>query len=367
MAADVLSRRALNRVTMARQLLLQRSELETLAAIEHLVGLQAQEPFDPYLALWSRLEGIVPDDLAQLLIDRRAVRIPAMRSTVHLLSADDCLRLRPLVQPVLDAELNRHPMYGRALRGVDLAPVLEAARALLDEHPMTMAQLRQQLGPQFPHLDSGAITYACRNHLALVQIPPRGVWGQRRQVTLARAETWLGRPLEATPSVDEMVLRYLAAFGPALPADVAAWSRLTGFREILERLRPRLRTFRDERGRELFDVPDAPLPDPETPAPARVLPEYDNALLSHGDRSRYMPDDVARLAADLRVLGTVIDDGFLWATWWLERGDDAVTMVIRHLDVQRSRLTAIGAEAEQALAFLHPDVAVRDVRFEPAT
>ena len=244
--------------------------------------------------------------------------------------------------------------------------MLDTARELLDERPLTMSQLRQQLGPRFPDLDPGAIAYACRNHLALVQIPPRGVWGQRRQVTLATAESWLGRPLETAPSIDDMVLRYLAAFGPALPADVAAWSRLTGFREILERLRPGLRTFRDERGRELFDVPDGPLPDPAVPAPPRFLPEYDNALLSHGDRTRYTPDDAARLATETRVLGTVLDDGFGWATWSLERADDTVTMVIRHLGGSKRRIAAIGAEGERALAFLEPAARVRDIRFEPA-
>jgi hypothetical protein len=351
---------------MARQLLLERTDLGALAAIEHLVGLQAQEPYDPYLALWSRLDGFDPDELGRLLLERRAVRIPAMRSTVHLLSADDCLRLRPLTQPVLDAELARHPMFGEALRGVDLAPVLSAARALLDEQPMTMSQLRRQLGPRFPHIDPGAIAYACRNRLALVQVPPRGVWGRRGQVTLTTAETWLGRPLEPAPSIDDMVMRYLAAFGPALPADVAAWSRLTGFREILERLRPRLRTFRDERGRELFDVPEGRLPDPDTPAPPRVLPEYDNALLSYGDRVRFTPDDAARLATDVRILGTVLDDGVVWATWWLEQGDGAVTMVVRHLQGAKRRIAGVGAEAERALGFLHPGAAIRDIRFEPA-
>ena len=109
--------------------------------------------------------------------------------------------------------------------------------------------------------------------------------------------------------------RYLAAFGPALPADLATWSRLTGFREVLDRMRPTLRTFRDEHGRELVDVPGAPLPDPDTPAPVRFLPEYDNAVLSHADRSRYVPDDVAALATEGPVHGTVLVDGSIAATW----------------------------------------------------
>ena len=366
MVADVLGRRALNRATMARQLLLERAAMDPLPAIEHLIGLQAQEPFDPYLALWSRLAGFVPDGLVELLLQRQAVRIVAMRATVHLLSADDCLRLRPLVQPVLDGELGRHPAFAPSLRGVDLAPALAFARELLAERPMTMAQLRQQLGPRFPGIDPGALAYACRNHLALVQVPPRGVWGRRGQVTVTTAETWLGRPLKTDPSIDDVVLRYLAAFGPALPKDLAAWSRLTGFRAIIERLRPRLRVFRDERGRELVDVPDAPLPDPATPAPPRFLPEYDNALLSYGDRSRYTPDDAARLAVEDRVLGTVLDDGFVWATWRLERAGDGVTMVVRHLGGSKRRIAAVAAEGERALAFLEPSATVRDVRLEAA-
>ena len=231
---------------------------------------------------------------------------------------------------------------------------------------MTMAQLRQQLGPRFPDLDAGALAYACRNHLALVQVPPRGVWGRRSQVVLTTAETWLGRPLDTAPSIDAAVIRYLRAFGPALPADLAAWSRLTGFREVLDRLRPRLRTFRDERGRELFDVPDGVLPDPSTPAPPRFLPTYDNAVLSHGDRARYTPDDVARLMTDNQVFGAVLEDGFIWATWSLERVGGAVTMMIRHLGASKRRIAAVGAEGERALAFLGPDAGSRDIRFEPA-
>ena len=148
---------------------------------------------------------------------------------------------------------------------------------------------------------------------------------------LTTAESWLGRPLVADPSIDTVVLRYLAAFGPATAADMAAWSRLTGFREVVDRLRPRLRTFRDERGRELLDVPDGPLPDPEVPAPARFLPEYDNVLLSHADRRRFTRDDAAALATDGPVHGTALSDGVVCATWTIERTPEASTMTVRHL------------------------------------
>ena len=289
-----------------------------------------------------------------------------MRATIHLVTADDCLQLRPLVQPVLDGELARHRDYAPALRGVDLAPVLEAARVLLAERPRTGPELRRLLGERFPDVDPGALAYACRNHLALVQVPPRGVWGKRGQVTVTTAEAWLGRPPVAGTSIDDAVIRYLAAFGPATPADMATWSRLTGFRDVVERLRPRLRTFRDERGRELVDVPDAPLPDPDTPAPPRFLPEYDNAVLSHADRSRYLPDDLAQLATDGPVHGTVLDDGFLWATWSIARGDGAATMTIRHLAGTRSGAAAVAAAGDRVLRFLEPAASDYDVRLVPA-
>ena len=192
-----------------------------------------------------------------------------MRATLHLVTADDCLVLRPLAQPVL-----------------------AFARSLLTERPHTGAQLRTALQERFP--GGAALAYACRNLLGLVQVPPRRVWGRSAQVTSTTAEAWLGRPLAAAPSIDDVVLRYLGAFGPAAVADVAAWSRLTGLREVIDRMEPRLRLFRDDRGRELFDLPDAPRPDPDVPAPPRFLPEYDNVLLSHADRSRFVSDDEDR-------------------------------------------------------------------------
>jgi hypothetical protein len=222
---DVLTDRALNRATLQRQLLLRRSSMAPVAAIEHLVGLQAQNPLDPYLALWSRLDGFDPNTVGRLLEDRSLVRIVVMRATIHLVTAGDALSLRPLMQPVLDAEMARHPEFAPHLAGLDVAPVLAFARRQLSSQPLTGHQLRMSLAERFPDVHAAALTYACRCLMPLVQVPPRGVWGKTRQVTTTTVEAWLGRPMSSTPSIDLTVLRYLSAFGPASVADVATWSR----------------------------------------------------------------------------------------------------------------------------------------------
>ncbi len=220
MRVDLLTQRALNRATLARQLLLERSTMPALDAVAHLVGMQAQVPLNPYAGLWSRLVGFRPDDLSRLLLGREVVRIVCLRGTLHLVTADDCLVLRPLAQPVLDREMANHPQHGPALAGVDLEPVLAEARLLLAERPRTGPQLRAALTERFPDLDGAALAFACRNRLAFVQVPPRGVWGRGGAVTGTTAEAWLGRPLAARPSIDEVVLRYFAAYGPATAGDV---------------------------------------------------------------------------------------------------------------------------------------------------
>jgi hypothetical protein len=364
--ADVLSPRALNRATLARQLLLERADTPALEVVEHLVGMQAQVPLDPYLGLWSRVAGFTPDQLGQLLLDRKVVRIAAMRATLHLVSADDCLTLRPLMQPVLDAELRRHPQYGPALVGVDMDGVLAYARPLLAAAPRTGAQLRAAMQERFPQHDAAALAYACRNLLAFVQIPPRGVWGQTLQVTSTTAESWLGRPLVQAPSIDEVVVRYLAAFGPATVADIASWSRLTGMRAVVERIAPQLRTFRDERGRELYDLPAAPRPDPDTPAPPRFLPEYDNALLSHADRTRFIsPRHRGHLGGTARPIhGSVLVDGVGRATWRIERSGDGATLFVDHAGpLTTSDTRAVAAEGRRVLRFLGPERAAAELRF----
>lgn len=360
---DPLSNRALNRATLVRQLLLRRERARAVEAVERLVGLQAQEPPDPYLALWSRLERFRPEELADALDGRRVVRTVLMRGTIHLVTADDALAIRPLVQPVLDAELRRHREFGPALDGLDLAPVLERARALLAARPLTPRELRAALAERFPELHAGALAYACRNHLALVQVPPRGLWGRTGGVRLATAESWLGRGPAGRTTLDDLVLRYLAAFGPASVTDVAAWSRLTGLREVVERLRPRLVAFRDDRGRELFDLPDAPRPDPAIEAPPRFLPQYDNVLLAHADRSRFAADEAhrAQLAAAWRdAQGSLLVDGEVRAVWRAE--DEA--LVVHHAGSFSKRVSgAVAAEGRRLLRFLGRDT--RNVRLEP--
>jgi hypothetical protein len=367
-SVEVLSRRALNRATLERQLLLRRSATPIVDAVEDLVGLQAQVPLNPYTALWSRLERFRPEALAQLLVDRRVVRTVVMRATIHLVTADDCLLLRPLVQPVLEAELARHRDFAPALVGVDLDPVLAFARTLLAERPRTGGELRAAMEERFPGLDAGALAYACRCLLALVQVPPRGVWGQTAQVTSTTAESWLGRPLAAEPSIDDVVLRYVAAFGPATVADVATWSRLTGFRDVVDRLRPRLRSFRDERGRELLDLPEAPRPDPETPAPPRFLPKYDNVLLSHADRSRFVSEKPRAPLSGVvgPIHGTVLHDGFLCGTWRLDndRSSGSATLVVNHVvRLPKRAAAAVTAEGRRFLRFVAADADTHDVRF----
>jgi hypothetical protein len=339
-----------------------------LTTIEHLVGMQAQVPLNPYIGLWSRLERFDPGELGRLLVDRLVVRIVAMRATLHLVTADDCLVLRPLMQPVLDAELARHRDHGPVLQGVDLAPVLAHARTFLAARPRTGTELRDEFAVRFPELDAPALAYACRNLLAFVQVPPRGVWGRTAQVASTTAEAWLGRELISAPSIDDVVLRYLDAFGPATVADVSSWSRLTGMREVVERLRPRLRVFVDERGRELFDLPDAPRPDPDTPAPPRFLPEYDNVLLSHADRSRFVRDDRRNQSwTALIVQGTVLQDGTIAGTWHIERdrAGGTTTLTVVHAGLGARAQASVTAEARRFLRFHEAGASSHDIHLTP--
>src|SRR5215467_7662904 len=316
-SAPLLDARSLNRALLARQLLLDRtSSFGAADTVAHLVGLQAQTPRSPYIGLWSRLAGFDPDELARMLVDREVVRIVLMRSTIHLVTADDCRFLRPLLAPML-ARRFAQSAWTTGVPGVDLDEVAAAGRRLVEEEPLTLADLGARLAGEFPGREPAALAQVVRSYVPLVQVPPRAVWGRSGAAAHTSAEAWLGRPIDGEGNRQDLILRYLAAFGPASVMDVQAWSGLTRLAEVAGRLGDRVVRFRAESGRELLDLPDAPRPDPDTPAPVRFLPDFDNVLLSHADRSRVMDDDVRRMLQrrDGAVPGSVLVDGRVAAMW----------------------------------------------------
>lgn len=361
---DTLSTRAINRATLARQYLLERTDRPVLDVVHRLGGLQAQTPHTWYVGMWTRVADFDTSVLSDLLASRRVVRMALLRSTIHLVTADDAWGFRGLLQPAL--ERMAMGQFRRRLDGLDLEALEARGRAFVEAEPRTFKALGDHLLEEWPDRDRLAMEMWIRTRVPLVQVPPRGLWGRSGAVAHISVGSWLGAPPPAAMTLDDLVRRYLAAFGPAGVMDAQVWCGLTKLREVFDRLRPELRVFHDERGRELFDVPDAPRPDPRIPAPPRFLYDYENLLLSYADRSRaILPERTSRIVVrDNESISTFLVDGLVAGTWKLERMRDRVTLVLTRLTpLSKADERALAAEAEALLAFLAPDVGDRDVRY----
>lgn len=355
----LLTDRELNRATLARQHLLVRSNAGALAMIKHLAGLQSQAPLAPYVGLWTRLDGFDADQLAALTADRQVVRLQLMRNTIHLATAEDALGWHHLFAPMRARQFNT--AFGTLLAGADPEEVITTARASLATQPMTRTQLGALPSPRFPQAEPQALAYLVTHRLALCQVPPRGVWGHNGPPKWAPLETWLGR--RATPAaVQEVVERYLAAFGPATVADIQRWSGLTGLQKALDDCD--LLRFDGEHGNEYYDLPDAPRPGADQPAPPRLLPEYDNLLLSHADRSRFITHDraVPLPPGHGARTGTILLDG-TWQGIWQHRPP---TLELKtFVSLGRDNRAALLAEGTALASFLTPNQRTELLHREP--
>ncbi|MBB2910890.1 hypothetical protein FHS43_002153 [Streptosporangium becharense] len=364
---EVLSRRALNRATLDRQLLLSRAEVSALEAVRRLYGMQAQAPDPPYIGLWSRLAGFTHEELARLLTGREVVRLVLMRSTIHLVAASDALAMRPPLAPMLVRILRNS--HGKGLEGVDLDELAAVGRALVEERPMTLRELGDLLRQKWPERDPAALAVGVRNTLALVQVPPRGIWGVGGQPAHTTIEAWLGRPQEEGCGPEDVIRRYLAAYGPAGAMDVQQWSGMTRLGEVMRRMD--LRVFVTEDGAEVFDLPDVTRPDPATPAPVRYLSEYDNMLLSFAarTRTRIMADEHRPRVFTVNgiIKATVLVDGFVRGMWKVTRKrGEAVLEVELFAPVSGTERAELEREGARVLDFVAPRATARDIRFREA-
>lgn len=348
--------RQLNRATLARQMLLEREKTTALKAIERLVALQAQLPRPPFVGLWSRVAGFERAQLLKLLSKRVVVRGTLLRGTLHLVTAKDYLGLRSVFQPMLTASIGQ-VLRDRA-KDLPVEQLGRQARAFLDEAPRTFEEIRAELVRLNPGRDDRAMGFAVRCALQLLQVPVDAPWGFPSDSDFTPATRWLGR--DADPAVDPapLVLRYLAAFGPASVADMQAWSGMKDLAEAFEALRPKLKVFTDPRGKELFDLPRAPRPSGDVPAPVRFLPDFDNLVLGHHNRTRVIADAHRPHIAtkNLQILPTFLVDGFVAGTWKVDRARVSATLTLKPFEaLTKTVKDELKVEGAGLLKFVEPD------------
>lgn len=360
-----LSLRALNRALLARQMLLAREAIPVTAAIERLAGQQAQQASNPFVALWSRLAGFSRDDLAQAVESRAVVKATLMRGTLHLFTADDYVRFRGTIQAVLTAG-QQSIAKNRGHADLDVATFVEIGRAFIGQQPRSFAELSKHLETLYPGMDPGTMRYTIRMHLPMVQVPSNTQWSFPGNAKFTLADAWLGQPIPDTTDLPALIRRYLSAFGPATAADIQTWSGIQRLAPVVEALRGELAVYKDENKRELFDLPDAPLPDESTPAPVRFLPEFDNILLAYAKRARILADEhKARivLAGNLRFLPTLLVDGFVGGTWKTElKKGTATLMITPFAPLSTADRSAAEQEGEGLIRFVEPAAKGYEVR-----
>jgi Winged helix DNA-binding domain len=309
-----LTRRQLNRTLLRRQHLLHRVDGTPEGLARHLIGFQAQENLPPYLSLHARLTSFDPHAVTRGLDDRSLVRLLAMRGTIHLLTRDDALSLRRWTQVVQERELRSSQNVKDAL-GVDRDAFATAVSEVLDGPPLPQRELSARLAERFPDVPPAALGQLARVALPLAQVPPRGGWGASGGVVYQYVDRWVGEPMH-DPDVDDVVRRYLAAYGPATAADVTAWSGVTRLGPVLAAMDDLVR-HEDENGKVLLDVADAPIEDEDAPAPPRLLGTYDNVWLSHAGRDRVTEPEKRTqwMGANGGVAMSLFVDGWLEGLW----------------------------------------------------
>lgn len=339
----VLTRRDLARATLARQMLLRRAAVDPLTAIERLAGLNAQLVPTAYLSLLARIDSFTPAALVKLLRDKRIARANLMRGTIHLVSAADYPTWQPTLRPAMERTFRG--FFAGRWRDIDPSAVQSAIRELLRTSAPTRTEMSESLG------GDTAMFYA-RVVLPLVQIPPAGEWANGTQPRYAWGPDWFGTELRSADP-EELILRYLAAFGPASVKDVQYWSGLTGLAPHIGKLAAALEIFEGENGMTLYDLPDAPRPQGRTTIPPRLIPEFDNLVFAHSDRTRFVAPEHQRMLNPKggQFRAPILIDGRVAGTWrWDRKNKELVLSPFERIpDRQRNALTA---EATRTAEFL---------------